>query len=381
VTLLDRFRSFHLRRLLAVGRKEFLHIRRDKRMLVVIFLAPVLQLFLLGYAANFDVLHVPLMVVDLDRSNTSRAVATRLDAGDTFDLVGTTTDPARAEKALDDGTVQIVVTVPRDAERSLKRNEAVDVPVWVDGTDANRAMAAQGYVGAALQRVSSEVMPPGLALPKPGLPDVRARVLYNPALQSRWFMVPGVLAMILTLITVLLSSMAIVKEREQGNIEQLSVSPIRPTELIVGKLAPFVVIGLMDATLVFLVTIFGFQIPFRGSLLDLVLMACLYLCSTLGMGLFVSTVSSTQQQSMMSAILILMPSFLLGGVFYPIANMPLWARVFAAFVPLRYFINMVRGLFLKGIGFSELSTESYALALLGLSMLTFAVFRFRKRSA
>lgn len=372
---------FSLRRLLAVARKEFIHLRRDRRMLFVVFGAPVVQLFLLGVAANLDVLHVPLYVVDQDRTEVSRAIVNRLDAGDSFDLVGISTDPIAAERSLDRGKSEIVVFIPEGTGRTLRRNEPQDIPIWVDGTDANRAMSVQGYLAATLNRVASEYLPQDTVLPRPGLPDPRTRILYNPALASRWFMVPGVLVLVLTLITTLLSALAIVKERENGNIEQLAVSPIRPTELIIGKLAPFVVVGLIDAALVYLVTVYGFGVPFRGNLLELVAMIGIYLFSTLGMGLFVSTISATQQQAMMSAIMIIMPSFLLGGVFYPITSMPGWARVFAGFVPLRYFIAMIRGIFLKGTGFASLASESLILTALGVFMLVFAVLRFRKRSA
>lgn len=373
---------FSPRRTLAVARKELRHIWRDHRMRPIIFVVPVVQLTILGYAANLDVVDVRLLVVDHDQSHVSREIAQRVDASIAFDVVGTSTDEVAAERALDDGTAELVLQLPRGVARGLARGEAVDVPVWVDGTDTNRGMLAQGYLETILGQISAERLP---ARPEtvgaPGRPDLRVRVLYNPTLGSRWFMVPGVVVLVLGVITSLLSAMAIVKEREQGTIEQLVVTPIRPAELIVGKLLPFVAIGFVIATLVTLAAVLVFGVPFHGSLLDLYAMAFLFLFSTLGVGLLASTVSQTQQQAMLSVFLVLLPSFLLGGVFYPISSMPLWAQRLADLTPIRYFIVMVRALFLKGSGFAELAHESAMLALIGVVVLGVAMLRFRKRSA
>ncbi len=373
--------SFSFRRMRAVARKELRHILRDHKMRPMILIVPIVQLTVLGYAANMDVNHVKLAVVDQDRSAVSREITGRLDAGVAFDLVQTTTDERQAEEALDAGQAEIVVVLPDGLARGLARGEAVEVPVWVDGTDTNRGMIAQNYAETILSRVSRERLP---ARPSggaaQGLPDARVRVLYNPTLKSQWFMVPGVVVMVLAVLTSLLSAMAIVKERENGTIEQLTVTPIQSAELIVGKLIPFVGIGLLIAGLVTGAAVTVFDVPFRGSLLDLALMCLLFLLSTLGTGLLASTLSQTQQQATLAVFMVLMPSFLLGGVFYPVSNMPDWAQLIAAFTPVRYFIVIVRGLFLKGAGLDVLAHDALAMGAIGVVVLLVAILRFRKRS-
>lgn len=378
---------FSPRRMIAVAKKEMRHLFRDPRMRPVIFVIPVIQLILLGYAANLDVIGVKVMVVDRDHSAVSHEIIARIDANEAFTLVGVTDEEPEAERALNRGAAELVVLVPQGTKRGLTRAEVVGLPIWVDGTDTNRGLQAQGMISTILADVSAnhvQIDPrlaQSMASALPGRPSPRVRVLYNPTLASRWFMVPGVVVMVLAVITMVLSAMAIVKERENGTIEQLVVTPIRASELIVGKLLPFVFVGLVIAFLTTWAAVLIFGVPFRGSLLDLLVMSLLFLMSTLGIGLFASTISATQQQSMLSAMMVLMPSFLLGGVFYPVTNMPQWAQVVADLTPVRHFIAMVRAVFLKGVGVDVLWRESLALAVIGVVVLAFAVFRFRKRSA
>jgi ABC-2 type transport system permease protein len=375
---------FSLRRMRAVARKEFRHLFRDHRMRPVIFVAPVIQLVVLGIAANMDVLGVDVMVVDRDRSAVSREIVQRIDANAAFEVFGVTGEESVAEKALDRGQAELVVVLPEGTARGLARGEPVELPVWVDGTDTNRGMLAQGYLQSVLDRVNEERLGLGaarLGAMLGGLPEPRVRVLYNPALQSRWFMVPGILVLVLAVITMLLSALAVVKEKEQGTIEQLSVTPIRPAELLLGKLAPFLIVGLVVAVLVTAAAVVFFGVPLLGNPLELLGMILLFILSTMGLGLLASTVSRTQQQALLSAVLILLPSMLLGGVFYPISNMPLWAQRLADLTPIRWFIAMVRAVFLKGVGFETLWREAIILGLIGVVVLGFAIFRFRKRSA
>jgi len=367
------------RRIRAVAQKELRHLFRDHRMRPILFVAPVLQLIVLGLAANLDVQDVRLLVVDADRSPVSREIAARLDASPAFELVDVVSSDAAAEAALVDGSAELVVVVPRGAQRGLARREPVDVPILVDGTDTNRALLAQSYAERILARISAERAP--VPAPPVGRPDVRVRVLYNPALQSRWFMLPAIVVMVLAIVTMLLSALAVVKEREKGTIEQLSVTPIQPVELIVGKLLPFAGVGLVVALLVTGAAVGVFGLPLRGSVVVLVAMELLFLLSTLGFGLLASTLARTQQQAMLAAMLVLLPSFLLGGLFYPIENMPGWARALADLSPVRWFGVMVRALFLQGAGFTSLARESAMLALLGAVVLGTAMLRFRKRSA
>ncbi|MBW1880485.1 MAG: ABC transporter permease [Deltaproteobacteria bacterium] len=375
---------FSLRRMRAVARKEFRHLFRDPRMRPVIFVAPVIQLVVLGIAANMDVLGVDVVVVDRDQSAVSREIVQRIDANTAFEVWGVTTDEAVAERALDRGQAELVVVLPEGTARGLARNEPVDLPVWVDGTDTNRGMLAQGYLQNVLDAVSSERLDLGgqaMSALVGGRPEPRVRVLYNPALQSRWFMVPGILVLVLAVITMLLSALAVVKEKEQGTIEQLSVTPIRPAELLLGKLAPFLIVGVIVAVLVTVAAVLAFGVPLLGNPLELLGMILLFILSTMGLGLLASTVSQTQQQALLSAVLILLPSMLLGGVFYPISNMPMWAQRLADLTPIRWFIAMVRAVFLKGVGFETLWREALILGAIGVLVLAFAIFRFRKRSA
>lgn len=373
-----------LRRIRAVARKELLHVFRDPRMRPIVFVVPVLQLVILGIAANMDVEDLKTVLVDQDHSAVSRDLAGHIDATTALRLVGTTDREDVAQAAMDRGDAELVVLVPPGTGRALHRGESAALPVWADGTDTNRATLGMTYLDTVLRDVSADHLPPrdpALAAAMPGTPDVRVRVRYNPTLQSRWFMVPGVVGAVLTVLTILLSALAIVKERELGTIEQLSVTPIRPIELILGKLLPFVGIGVIITVLVVVVAVFGFGVPFRGSVWVLTGMVFLYLLSTLGLGLLVSTVSRTQQQAMLSAVLVLLPSFLLGGVFYPVYNMPGWAQVVASVIPLQYFLVMVRAVFLKGAGFDVLWRESLALGAIGVVLTGVAILRFRKRSA
>ncbi|MBW2256693.1 MAG: ABC transporter permease [Deltaproteobacteria bacterium] len=375
---------FSLRRMRAVARKEFHHLFRDPRMRPVIFVLPVIQLLMLGVAANMDVLGVDVVVVDRDRSAVSREIVERIDANAAFEVFGVTSEESVAEKALDRGQAELVVVLPEGTARGLARGEPVELPVWVDGTDTNRGMLAQGYLQSVLDRVNEERLDLGgqaVSAFVGGRPEPRVRVLYNPALQSRWFMVPGILVLVLAVITMLLSALAVVKEKEQGTIEQLSVTPIRPAELILGKLAPFLIVGFIVAVLVTIAAVTVFGVPLLGNPLELLGMSVLFILSTMGLGLFASTVSRTQQQALLFAVLILLPSMLLGGVFYPISNMPMWAQRLADLTPVRWFIAMVRAVFLKGVGFETLWREALILGVIGVVVLAFAIFRFRKRSA
>lgn len=375
---------FSFRRMLAVARKEARHLLRDHRMRPILFVAPVMQMIVLGFAANLDVEGVTVWVVDQDRTPVSRAIGQRLHANAAFDVVQVTLDEREAERALEAGDAELVVVVPRGTDRRLARGESVPIPIWVDGTDTNRGVLAQGYAERTLARVSADHAPAAVASAAgalPGRADVRVRVLYNPALQSRWFMLPALVVMVLSVIVTLLSALAIVKERENGTIEQLSVTPVRASELIVGKLMPFIAVGTVVAFLVGTVAVVVFGVPFRGNVIDLVVMGWFFLMALLGFGLFSSTASRTQQQAMLAAMLLLLPSFLLGGIMYPITNMPVWAQRIADLSPVRWFAVMVRGVFIKGVGFESLAWETSMLALLGTVVLGAAMLSFRKRSA
>jgi ABC-2 type transport system permease protein len=282
---------------------------------------------------------------------------------------------------LDNGDVKLVINVPRGFSRQLKRNETACVQFVVDGTDSTTASIILGYSRDIAQRHSAQIVTQ--QLPKirnsiPGL-DLRLRVWYNPELDNVNFIVPGIICTILAIVTTMLTSVSIVREREKGTIEQLIVSPIAPYELILGKVLPFMGIGFIDVIIILLVGTFWFQVPIRGSIPLLLFLSILFLSNTLGMGILISTVSRTQQQAMMTNFFLIMPWILLSGFIFPIENMPKVIQYITYLIPLRYFLVIIRGVALKGSGLSMLWQQALAMVLLGGATLTFSIFRFNKR--
>jgi ABC-2 type transport system permease protein len=370
------------RRIAALIRKEFIELRRSPQLLRLIIVAPILQLTMLGYAATTDIRNVPIVVVDGDRSMQSRRLIERFAASPYFDVVSEELDPEAAGADLAGGRAWLALIIPRGIGRALEMSQAnpadTTVQLLADGTDANSsgvALAyAQGVVGAfnADLAASRGAGPPAI--------EARVRVWYNPDLESRNFMIPGVLALLLLLVTTNLSSMAIVREREVGTLDQLNVTPIGRIELILGKLLPYSVVGFVDVLLVIAVAVLWFEVPLRGSVPLLLAASVVYLLCTLGLGLLVSTISATQQQAMMtSTFFFLVPMIYLSGFIFPIENMPEVIQWATLIVPLRYFLVIVRGLFLRGVGFDVLWPQFAALAAWGVVVLALAAMRSRKR--
>lgn len=368
--------------------KEFLQIRRDLRMIPVIFVAPVVQITVFGFAVNTDVTNVPLVLVDQDRSAASRDFVSQfLDSG-YFEVVATEERADAAERWLAVGRAQLGLVLAPGFGAALAAGRTAALQVIADGSDAASASIALGYASAVAQgygvgvqarrvRAARGASP---AAPGAGQVTLEPRVFYNPDLRSRWFYVPAVLAMVLLVMTLLLSAMGVVREKEIGTMEQLIVTPIRPWQLLVGKLAPFAIIGIVQVFLVTAVTIFGFGVPLRGSFLVLLGLSALFLLSTLGLGLLVSTVVQNQQQAMMgSALVLMMPMILLSGLIFPIENMPPAIQVVTYAIPLRYYAEIIRGVFLRGSGLAVLWPQAAALLGMGLAILTVASLRFRKR--
>jgi len=364
--------------------KELLQLRQDRRIIPVIFVAPVIQLVVFGFAVNTDVQRVPTVVVDRDQSPASRTLVDRFTSAGWFELVG-------AESAIDDvapwlisGRAQVALVIGDDYSEELARGRSPVLQLLADGSDATTATVALGYssgiVGElARERLGRALAITGAAAPG-GLIELRPRVFYNPDLKSRWFYVPAVLAMILMIMTMLLTAMGVVREKEIGTLEQVMVTPIRPWQLIVGKLAPFAAIGVIQVFLVTAVTVFGFGVPLRGSFLLLLGLTALFLLNTLGLGLLVSTLVDNQQQAMMAAAFMLMvPMIYLSGLIFPIENMPPAIQELTRIIPLRYYANVIRGIFLKGSGISVLWPEAGVLTAMGVSILGVAALRFRKR--
>jgi ABC-2 type transport system permease protein len=355
--------------LLEVIRKEFLQLRQDRKMIPAMIVGPLVQLLALGYAANLDVTAIPTLVVDEDRSPASRRLVERLGASGHFDVVGTEEVARAADAWLVEGRAQLalIIGVGFGAETLAGRRPRVQVVA--DGTDSNSAVVGLGYASRLLADLEAEAGPV----------ELRPRVLYNPDLKSRWFYVPAVLAMVLMLVTMMMPSMAVVREKEIGTLEQISVTPLRPWQLTVGKLMPFVVIGILDMLLVTLLARIVFGVPLRGSLLLLTGLTLLYLLSTLGLGLLVSTLVNTQQQAMMfSAFVLMVPMIYLSGLIFPIENMPRGFQLFSYAIPVRYYANILRGVFLRGSGLDVLWPDALALLAIGTLVLGLAVSRFRK---
>jgi len=365
--------------------KEFLELRRDPRLLGLIVVAPVLQLTVLGYAATTDVRHVPIVVVDADRSAASRQLIGQFSASPFFNIVGEADGPNGIDRYLLTGKAWLALSIPAGFSDALDGNDGHGdvalrkVQLLADGSDANSSGLALAYASALVgqfnQRRAAEAGIAGVPL------DGRVRVWFNPQLESRDFMVPGVIALLLLVVTANLSSMAIVREREIGTLEQLNVSPLGRWELILGKLLPYSLIGFVDVLLVCAVAVLWFEIPLRGSVALLLAGSALYLLSTLGLGLLSSSLSSTQQQAMMTTTFFFMlPMIYLSGFIFPIENMPTVIQWVTYAIPLRYFLVIVRGIFLKGVGWDILWPQFAALAAWGAIVITLAAARTRKRA-
>ncbi len=361
--------------------KEFLQIRRDLRMIPVIFVAPVVQITIFGFAVNTDVTNVPMVLVDRDKSATSRDLVSRFVDSGYFDVVGSEERADGAERWLAAGRAQMALVLPAGFGSDVVSGRTAALQVIVDGSDAASANIALGYASSLAQAYGVEIQATrARGAAASGGVGLEPRVFYNPDLRSRWYYVPAVLAMILLIMTLLLSAMGVVREKEIGTMEQLIVTPIRPWQLLVGKLAPFAIIGVIQVFLVTAITIFGFKVPLRGSFLVLLGLSCLFLLSTLGLGLLLSTIVQNQQQAMMGAALaLMMPMILLSGLIFPIENMPRAVQLFTYAIPLRYYAEIIRGVFLRGSGLSVLWPQAAVLLGMGLAILSVASLRFRKR--
>jgi ABC-2 type transport system permease protein len=361
--------------------KEFLELRQNPRLFGIVIVAPIIQLTMLGYAATTDVKDVPVVVADGDRSPASRNLIARFEASPNFTVVDTVTTVAEIDPYLQRGDAWVALGIPAGYGTSVQTGRPVALQVVADGSDSNSTTVALGYATALVGEYAAAMLPSGGQAPA-GAIDLRVRVFFNPQLESRFFMIPGVLALLLLLVTANLAAMAIVREKELGTLEQLNVTPLRRWELIVGKLLPYGVIALVDVLLVTAVAVFWFEVPMRGSVALLLAMSLVYVLCTLALGLFISTISDTQQQAMMTAtFFFLTPMIYLSGFIFPIENMPRVIQYATYLIPLRYFLVIVRGIFLKGIGLDLLWPQAAAMGAWGLVVLSLAVMRSRKTSA
>lgn len=380
--------------------KEFLQLRQDKKMIPVLMVGPIAQLLALGFAANMDVNDIPLLLVDQDRTAESRQLVERFVGSGVFELVGSEDTVDAVEPWLVEGRAQLALVVAAGYGEAALAGRVPRVQVIADGSDSNSSGVGLGYAsriigeaGAAMveERAQRGRSGPPSTSSVPGRPAVRTappptarvelvpRVWYNPDLKSRWFYVPAVLAMVLMLVTMILPSMAVVREKELGTLEQIIVTPLQSWQLVLGKLLPFVAIGLIDTFLITRLAMWVFGVPLRGSLLLLLGLTLLFLLTTLGWGLLVSTMVGTQQQAMMVSIFILMvPMIYLSGLIFPIENMPKAIQYVTYAIPVRYYANIIRGVFLKGSGLGVLWPDALALLAFGTTVLTLAALRFRK---
>lgn len=369
----------------AVVVKEVRQTVRDKRVIAVLTLAPLIQLFVLGFAVNFDVRHVPTAVVDRDHSHESREYARTLLAGDTLTLKAEPRDERAAEELLERGEASVALVFPPDFQRDVLRGREAEVQALVDGSDPVRsgvaADAVARHAAARAVRLGTEAAEArGEAVPRTPV-RLEPRILYNPTLSTAVYVVPGIVGMLLLIVTTVTISMGLARERESGTLEQLQVTPLRTSVLMVGKVTPFVLVGLMDVGLALCVGTWVFGVPLRGHLAVVALATLLYLMSTLGVGLLIATVSRTQQQAYVGGFLFLLPAVLLSGVMSPLRAMPGWLVWVTYLNPLRYYVEVMRGVLLKGAGLGDLWPQLALLAGFGALVLTVATHRFHKTAA
>ncbi len=371
-------------RLFAIMRKELIQIRRDRRTLAIMFLIPVFQLIMFGYAVTTDVKHLPLAVLDRDKSAASRELIDTYQASTYFDIAYTVGSESELAYLMDSGAARAGLIVPAGYGADLARRGSAQVSFAIDGSDptvANTALAAAQTIGQAksAEIVQAMLSRSGLNVSDmPGL-DVRTRVWYNPDLASANYMVPALIGVILQTLTAMLTALAIVRERELGTIEQLIVTPLRPWELVVGKIVPYVLIAFFDTVEVLVIGTLWFQVPIRGSVVLLLGLACLFLMSSLGIGLFISTVAHKQQEAMLLTFFTMLPSIFLSGFMFPLVAMPAALRALSYGIPLTYFLVIVRGIVLKGVGLQVLMPQVVALVVFGVAIMSLSTLRFRKR--
>jgi ABC-2 type transport system permease protein len=380
-----------IERIFAIIRKELSQLFRNRRSRLFLFVPPMFQLIIFGYAVNLDVDNLRIGWMDMDQSPQSHALLAAFQGSGRFLLTALPQSEKDIQEVLDRAQAQVVVRVLPGFGRSILLGRPTAAQILVDGTNSNTASLASAYtsqlVGAysaslASPQIQSQMMARagmGTMSLKVGHISDSARVWFNPDLRSRNYFVPGVICNLIMVVTVMLTAMAIVREKEIGTMEQLMVTPIRPIELMIGKMVPAAMVGLMDLALMTTMALVVFSIPFRGDPLVLLASAALFLLTSLGMGLFISTIASTQQQAIMSSSLIAIPTFMLSGFAYPIRNMPIAVQYFTYLNPLRYLIEIVRGIFLKGTGVSVLWPQMLTLLVYGVVVMGLSASSFRKK--
>ncbi len=365
-------------------KKEFLQLKRDRRMLPLIFLAPVLQLIIVGYAITFDIKNINVVVCDLNRSEESKSYIESIRSSGYFKFIEFIVNQEEVDYYLDKSLARIAIVIPKDFSSDLQKGTSAEIQIIVDGSDAYSANVSLSYISGITFNFNKNILIKYMNNYGKIFSFVRiepeTRIWFNPELKSSNYFIPGIIGLLLTIVTLLLTSMAIVKEKEYGTMEQLIVTPIRKVELIIGKLIPFTIIGFVEVLIVLAAAFIFFDLQLKGSLLLLLLSCVPFLFSTLGLGMFVSTISRTQQQAMMiSVFLIMFPFIYLSGFTFPVENMPEIIQFASNFIPLKYFLIVLRSLFLKGVGLSEIWDEILIMLIIGITIFSMSVLFFRKQ--
>jgi ABC-2 type transport system permease protein len=372
-----------LRRVFTILVKEFQELFRDVKMRGIVFIAPLIQILIFGYAATYDIKEIPTAVLDRSNSTLSRRLVNQLESSGYFRIQYRLQSPAQIDTVMANGSVWCAIDIPADFGEQIADGKQAALGVSIDAVNSNSATITAGYLLGVIARLNDELIRERAALlsgapMRIGTVENRVRILYNPDLESRNFNVPAIIVQILVVVTLLLTSMAIVKEKEFGTMEQLAVTPIRSSELIIGKALPYAFIGMVDITII--CTVFYFKVPLIGSLTLLFATSLAFMMSTLAVGLLISIVSKTQQQAMMTSFFFMMPAILLSGFAFPIENMPEPIQYFTYLNPLRYFVVIIRAIFLKGATIAQLVDQIVPLVALGLGALALSAIWFRKRT-
>lgn len=373
--MISRERWLRVRALL---KKEFRQLFRDPKTKRFMFGAPIVQLLLFGYAVNTDVHDLTTYVVDYDRTAESRELQDALTAGGYFEIMGHSDRLQELETAIDAGVATVGVVIPAGFARDLAAGRGAKVQVIVDGTSSNTATLAQGYATRIVQQFGIDYAQARGAPPRGGV-DLRARAWYNPGLVSRVYNVPAIVGVLMLFMCLVLTALNIVRERELGTLEQLMVTPIDGTELILGKTIPVAIIAFIDLILITVISLLWFHIPFRGNPLDLIAAASVYILASLGIGLFISTISRTQQEAFMAMFLLFLPAIILSGFMYPVKTMPLFFQKLTLLNPVRHFLEIVRGIFLKGVGLTDLWVQFVTITVMAIAVFWLAARRFKRR--
>jgi ABC-2 type transport system permease protein len=364
--------------------KEFIQVFRDKRTRFILIIPPIIQMMVFGYAANYEIRHVPTVVLDLDHSQESRELVSRFTSSPYFEVQRQLADSRELGDLIERGDATVGLEIDAGFAEKLRSGQTAPLQVIVDATNSNTALIASGYIAQIAQGFAQQYQRDRIDRIAPQLMEVMPQVelaprpWYNPDLRSRWFFVPGIIGSLTLVLVITLTAFAVVREREIGTLEQMMVTPIRPAEFILGKTLPFFLIGVFDVALISVVGSLWFQVPFRGHVSVLALGAVLFILCMLGVGLLISTISATQQQAMVTSFFFIMPAITFSGFGFPISTMPHWMQLFSYVIPLRYFLIVIRGTYLKGVGMDILWPQMAAMAGLGVALLTAAILRFHK---